>query len=308
MSIKSGRVFMLSPRLPARVLSIDPDGGDLRIVIEGLEDLPDGIAIDSINGHLFYTFMGRTRVGEDFFEADGFIERANLDGSERTVIVPVGKIATGKQIQCDVKNGRIYWCDREGMRVMSSRTDGADVTVHVQSGSTEEDRHDRRRHCVGVAVDSEGGFLYWTQKGKPKGGEGRILRAPLSIGPDMNPARRTDIEVLFEGLPEPIDLEWDNATGTLYWTDRGKPPKGNTLNRARIRHGMPVDHEILLSGLREAIGLALDDKGDRMFVSDLGGDLWLVSLRRFGEAKVIYRNRTPLTGIAYMEEDKLSLS
>jgi hypothetical protein len=300
MSAASGRVFMLSPRLPARLLSVNPDGGDLRIIFEGFQDLPDGVAIDPIKGQLFYTFMGRSRVGEDFFEIDGFIERANLDGTERTVIVPVGKIVTGKQIQCDAKNGRIYWCDREGMRVMSSRTDGADLTVHIQTGFTDEDSYDRRRHCVGVAVDSEGGFLYWTQKGKPKGNEGRIFRAPLSVGPDMDPAHRTDIDVLFEGLPEPIDLEWDGATGTLFWTDRGKPPKGNTLNRAVIRDGKAVNHEILLSGLKEAIGLALDGEGRRIFVSDLAGDLWVVSLDHPGEAKVIYRNRTPLTGIAYI--------
>ena len=94
---------------------------------------------------------------------------------------------------------------------------------------------------------SEGGFFTGLQKGKPKGNEGRIFRAPLSVGSGIDPAHRTDIEVLFEGLPEPIDLEWDGATDTLFWTDRGKPPKGNTLNRARIRDGKPIDHEILLS-------------------------------------------------------------
>jgi DNA-binding beta-propeller fold protein YncE len=281
-------------------MSVDPDGGNMKVVIDGFEALPDGVAVDQINRHLFYTFMGRSRVGEDFFEIDGFIERANLDGRERTTIVPIGKIVTGKQIQCDAKNGRIYWCDREGMRVMSSRTDGADLTVHVQTGFTAEDSQDRRRHCVGVAVDPEGGFLYWTQKGKPKGNEGRILRAPLTLAPETHPARRTDIEVLFDGLPEPIDLEWDGETGTLYWTDRGDPPKGNTLNRARIRVGKAIDHEILLSGLKEAIGLALDQKGGRIFVSDLSGELSVVSLDRPGKGKVIYQNRTPLTGIAYL--------
>ena len=52
----------LSPRLPARLLSVNPDGGDLRIILEGFQDLPDGVAIDPIKGQLFYTFMGRSRV------------------------------------------------------------------------------------------------------------------------------------------------------------------------------------------------------------------------------------------------------
>ena len=37
---------------------------------------------------------------------------------------------------------------------------------------------------------------------------------------------------MFKDLPEPIDLEIDHTTRTLYWTDRGDPPHGNTVNRA----------------------------------------------------------------------------
>ena len=249
MSTPSDRVFLLSLGRKSRVVSMNSDGGDIQTLIEGLESMPDGVAVDPVNRHLYYSFMGVVRDGEDYWETDGHIERSNLDGGERKVIVPVGTFVTGKQIQCDAENGRIYWCDREGLKVMSCRTDGSDLTVHVQTGTT-EDRQDRRRHCVGVAVDPKGGFLYWTQKGKPNGNEGRILRAPLATAPGTDPARRTDIEVLFDGLPEPIDLEWDGETGTLYWTDRGDPPNGNTLNRVKIRDGKPVDHEVLLSGLQ----------------------------------------------------------
>ena len=38
--------------------------------------------------------------------------------------------------------------------------------------------------------------------------------------------------MLFDGLPEPIDLELDLENRVLYWTDRGDPPRGNTVNRA----------------------------------------------------------------------------
>jgi len=281
-------------------MSVTPDGADPQTLIEGLDSFPDGITVDPSEGHLFYTFMGVDRVGEDYFSTDGYIERANYDGSGRKVIVPVGKFVTGKQIQFEASDRRIYWCDREGMRVMSCATDGSDLTVHVQTGATKEDSHDRRRHCVGGAVDGTGGFLYWTQKGKPKGNEARILRAPLRMAPGTDPARRTDIEILADRLPEPIDLEWDGGTGTLYWTDRGDPPGGNTLNRAAIRDGKLVDSEILLSGLKEAIGVAHDGKARRVFVSDLGGTLRVVSLDRPGEAKVIFQGRGPLTGIAYL--------
>lgn len=296
----SDRVIMLSLGRMSRVISVAPDGTDEKTLIANLESKPDGVAFDPVNRHLYVSFMGAVRDGEDFWERDGSVERWNLDGDDHEVIVPTGVFNTGKQIQYDDRSGRIYWCDREGLRVMSCRADGSDLTVHVQTGTSEADKQDRTRHCVGIAIDPVGGFLYWTQKGKPKGGEGRILRAPLAAAPGVDPTRRTDIEVLFDNLPEPIDLEWDGETATLYWTDRGDPPEGNTLNRASIRDGKASGHEILLSGLEEGIGLTHDRKGRRIFVSDLKGSLRVVNLDRPGSGEVIFKSKGPLTGIAYV--------
>ena len=293
------RIILLSLGPESRILSIATDGSDMQVLVDGLVAKPDGVTIDPVDGHLFYTFMGIVRQGEDFWEVDGYIERANLDGSDRTVVVPVGRVFTPKQITFDATSRRIYWCDREGMRVMSSRPDGSDLTVHIQTGTTTEERQDRRRHCVGVAVDPVGGFLYWTQKGKPNGNEGRILRAPLGIHPG-DPAARTDVEVLLEALPEPIDLEWDGESKTLFWTDRGDPPKGNTLNRARIVDGKAIDCEVLLAGLEEGIGLTVDRKGRRVFVGDLGGHLRVVDLDRPGEGRIVFQGHGKLTGLAYL--------
>jgi hypothetical protein len=41
---------------------------------------------------------------------------------------------------------------------------------------------------------------------------------------------RNDIELLFDKLPEPIDLQIGDKTSSLYWTDRGDFPYGNSLN------------------------------------------------------------------------------
>lgn len=182
---------------------------------------------------------------------------------------------------------------------MRARLDGSEIATLVQTGSGPTEARDRTRHCVGVAIDPVGGHLYWTQKGPPNGGLGRILRASLDLPPGMDPARRSDIEVLFDHLPEPIDLEWDD--GTLYWTDRGDPPQGNTLNRARITSGEPLVREILMSGLKEAIGLALDRRNRRAFVADLGGAVHVASLDRPGAPETVFADHGPITGIAYLE-------
>jgi len=198
----------------------------------------------------------------------------------------------------------MYWCDREGMRIMRARTDGSDITILVETGSTEADRADERLHCVGIALDGEARRMFWTQKGPPNAGKGRIFSAPLDLPTGVSPRDRTDITLLFDNLPEPIDLEWEEANSTLYWTDRGDPPQGNTLNRSRFIAGSPGSHEILLSNLAEGIGLALDVAHNRAFVSDLGGFVREISLDGAGSPLVLLSGRGLLTGIAFWRRTK----
>src|SRR5580704_10987153 len=183
---------------------------------------------------------------------DGSIERADLDGGNRRVIVPQGITHTPKQIHLDKDSGKLYWCDREGMRVMRANLDGSHVETLVETGRGDKDRRDQRRWCVGITIDPKLGKIYWTQKGPTKGGLGRLCRANIDLPKGESPANRSDIEVLFGQLPEPIDLELDVATRVLYWTDRGDPPRGNTVNRTPLdKKAVP---EILITHLMEGIG------------------------------------------------------
>jgi len=106
--------------------------------------------------------------------------------------------------------------------------------------------------------------------------------------------------VIFDRLPEPIDLELDLQHRVLYWTDRGDPPRGNTVNRAPI-DGPRVDApEIVLTHLMEGIGLALDVPGDRMFVTDFGGSIYSAKLDGSDKRTLLYAQGN-LTGIAYAD-------
>jgi DNA-binding beta-propeller fold protein YncE len=289
-----GMLFVLEASDTGRLFSVHPDGSGKVISVSGCR-VPDGVAVDVEARHVYWTNMGIPSVN------DGSIERADLDGSNRVTIVPGGVAFTPKQLHFEAVGRKLYWGDREGMRVMRCDLDGSNVETLVQTGQGDDDRRDQTRWCVGVAVDPAGGHLYWTQKGPSDAGLGKVLRAGIDVPAGDTPADRSDIEVLFKGLPEPIDLELDLAARMLYWTDRGDPPRGNTVNRAPIDatdgHSEP---EILLTHLMEGIGIALDPAGDRMFVTDLGGTVYLADLDG-SNAREILVAQGNLTGIAYAE-------
>ena len=212
-----GMLFVLEASGTGRLFSVRPDGSDKVIIVSGCR-VPDGVAVDVEAGHVYWTNMGIPSVD------DGSIERAELDGSNRVTIVPGGVTFTPKQLHFEAVGRKLYWGDREGMRVMRCDLDGSNVETLVQTGQGDADRRDQTRWCVGVAVDPAGGHLYWTQKGPSNAGLGEVLRAGIDVPAGDIPADRSDIEVLFKGLPEPIDLELDLAARMLYWTDRGDPP------------------------------------------------------------------------------------
>ena len=288
-------LFVLEVSGAGRLFSVCPDGSEKMVIVTGCR-LPDGVVVDVEAGHLYWTNMGNPSVD------DGSIERADLDGSNRVTIVPPGGAFTPKQLHLEAVGRKLYWGDREGMRVMRCDLDGSNVETLVQTGQGDDDRRDQTRWCVGVAVDPAGGHLYWTQKGPSDAGLGKILRAGIDVPAGDTPADRSDIEVLFKGLPEPIDLELDLADRMLYWTDRGDPPRGNTVNRAPIdaMNGRS-EPEILLTHLMEGIGIALDPGGDRMFVTDLGGTVYMAGLDGSNRKEILVAQGN-LTGIAYAHQ------
>src|SRR5262245_35122343 len=209
---RSGRLFVLELS-GDRIHSMNPDGSDRRTIVTDCR-FPDGIAVDVEAGHIYWTNMGVPPLN------DGSIERADLDGKNRKVIVPPGGTYTPKQMHLDKEGKKLYWCDREGMRVMRANLDGSQVETLVQTGHGDSDRKDQSRWCVGITVDPKRRQIYWTQKGPDNGGQGRIFRTNIDTPKGESPNDRSDIEVLLDGLPEQSDLELDLATRVPDWTHR----------------------------------------------------------------------------------------
>ncbi len=288
-----GRLFVLELS-GGRIHSMKTDGSDRKTIVTDCR-LPDGIVVDAQAGHIYWTNMGVPNLN------DGSIERADLDGQNRKIIVPKGVTHTPKQIHLDKEYGKLYWCDREGMRVMRVNLDGSKIETLVDTSQGDpRPGPNATKWCVGVTIDPKRQQIYWTQKGPDNAGLGRIFRANVEIPTGESAANRSDIEVLYDGLPEPIDLELDLENRVLYWTDRGDPPRGNTVNRASIDAKPTPNPQIVVTHLMEGIGIALDVPGDRMFVTDFAGSIYSANLDGSGERNFLYAQGN-LTGIAYAE-------
>jgi len=139
------RLFVLELNA-GRIHSMNTDGSDRKTIVSDCH-LPDGIVVDSEAGHIYWTNMGIPSLN------DGSVERADIDGKNRKVIVAKGVTHSPKQIILDKKGGKLYWCDREGMRVMRCNLDGAQLETLIETGRDAmvrwaDDRSEIRTHLL----------------------------------------------------------------------------------------------------------------------------------------------------------------
>lgn len=128
-------------------------------------------------------------------------------------------VHTPKQCKIEEFNEKLYFCDREGGRVMSVNLDGTNVETLVETADWQSEPQklkDERNWCVGVAISPKSGKFFWTQRGKSKGNEGRIFSANIDMPQGSDASNRQDIGMLIGGLPEPIDHELNHDESVLF--------------------------------------------------------------------------------------------
>jgi sugar lactone lactonase YvrE len=283
------------------ILELSSDGKIQRVLVPN-QCLPDGISVDPTSNRMFWTCMGVP--GKD----DGAVYSANVDGSDIQTVVPHGRVNTPKQLTIDEKAKKLYFCDREGCGVYRCNFDGSDFEVLIDRRSSKDSQGDAISDwCVGITVAPSLGKFYWTQKGPSKGGKGRIFCANINTPDGQSATSRDDVRLFLGGLPEPIDLEVDEQSRTLYWTDRGEYPFGNSLNRAPLDvSGLPVanspdkNYEVLTRHLKEAIGLKLDLDNGHVYLADLGGNVYRCDLDGNNKEKLHSDDYRAFTGIALL--------
>jgi len=286
---------------PGEILEVTLDGKLKQVLVSG-QSYPDGLDIDHEDNRMFWTNMGVP--GKD----DGSVYSAKTDGTDIRQIVHSGAVNTPKQLVVVAEHKKIYFCDREGLRVFRCNYDGSslDLLIDNRGSGPSQEVPDHSSWCVGITVSPKLGKFFWTQKGVSKGGKGRIFTANIEMPSGQSPKTRDDIKCLVAGLPEPIDLELKEDTLQLYWTDRGELPFGNTLNRVQLaKFGLLTEasaqkHEILTKHFHEAIGLKLDTKNGHIYMTDLGGSIYQCDLEG-KKKKVIYSDESrAFTGICLL--------
>lgn len=292
------RLFYLAQ---AKVMMLDADGGSpVTLVDDSPKDgsrpqgVNDGIAVHAATGQIYWTNMGRAD------RRDGYVMRCERDGSNITTIVTPGGTFTPKQLKIDETGGKLYWSDREGMAVQRCDLDGSNIETLVMTGNPLQDAGDQSRWCVGLALDPGRGHIYFTQKGGDNAGQGLIRRVEMEMPRGSSPANRRDMITLFSRLPEPIDLDLDRVSRTIYWTDRGD----NTVSRAPMDPvpgfdpATRLDRRVLVRGIKEAIGVALDLPRRRMAYTSLGGEVGVAALDG-SQARTLIQADGMLTGICW---------
>jgi sugar lactone lactonase YvrE len=143
-------------------------------------------------------------------------------------------------------SSRIYWLDlRANGAVMTAAADGSNPKPLITGqGLNGPD---------GVAVDAPHGKIYWTNMNEGTD-QGSLQRADLD-------GSHVEYVIKPGGAHTPKQLQIDPVHGRLYWCNRD----GFTLARSRLDGTEP---EILITGLQNPVGMALDVGKGLFYFSD----------------------------------------
>jgi sugar lactone lactonase YvrE len=254
---------------------INADGSNETLLASGGDILePDGIEADLAGGKIYFTDMGKGGAADKSVAPDdGKIWRANLDGSDAEVIVPLGVTTTPKQLTLDVEGGKVYWCDRGDVgdqqvnpKVMRANLDGSEIEILIS---------DDLKSPVGIALDTDNGKMYFTDRFA-----NNIKRANLD---------GSDVEIVVKDTDYPVDLVIDYATRLIYWTAR---EAGGVLRAEMDQNN--IDGKTLkplVTGLSNPIGVTLDRENKKMFYTEViisppSGHIWRSELDGSNASKI----------------------
>lgn len=234
------------------------DGTEYKVLVPDL-DAPDGLTLDLVNNVVYWTNMSRG--------PNGSLQRARLDGSpvvegEKYLVAP-GRFETGKEIEFDPVDDKLYWADRDGKHILRSNHDGSELesVLHtfVNNGAVIP-----LENPVGVALDVAKRHVYITDRFM-----GRIMRFNMTLPAGEDHETRSDVDIVMEPRSQeerPIDIDLDLENRMMYWTDRGVH---QVLRAGLDGSGREVLVDQSTVAIEDPIGMSLDLAQGKMYWSDM---------------------------------------
>lgn len=268
------------------------DGNDRRLLAGALSiAAPDGITVDLTDGFVYWTNMGTPAGGAGV----GSLQRMRLEDERIETVIPVGTTSTPKQINIDNQARQLYWSDRDSM-VWRSELDGSEPELILSRHNIVEP--------AGMGLDVAKRQMYITDRAR-----GRLYRVGFDMPEGATPENRPDVELLVvynNPLQEamPLNLALDLSERKLYWTDRRRGviftmnmdiPAGSTPENR-------TDIKILVDGLADPVGIALDDVTKRLYFTELSGRVSRVNMDGTGKEVILITGAASGIALAHLPE------
>ena len=196
------------------------EGRVIRNVIAGSLALgePTSIALDVGSGKLYWSDRQQSALRG--------IHRADLDGTDREIVVNALYAQAPRAIGLDLVQRKLYWTDSTVRAVRRANLDGTDVE-DVVTGLV---------FPYGLAIDAIGGWLYWTDIGTHG-----VHRARLD---------GTDATTIVSAQPTPLAIAVDVSEGKIYWSETA----ADVIRRANLDGS---ESEDFIQGLSNVTGIAI---------------------------------------------------
>ena len=140
LDLDAGKMYWTSSSLD--IFRANLDGSNWERAVETHPVSPQDIAIHVADGKIYW--VGDARQA-------GFVQRANLDGSEVETLLLLGFDSGPRGIALDTSAGEIYWTTLGRDRaIWRANLDGAEAEIITENTAS------------AIAVDAENGTIYWT--------------------------------------------------------------------------------------------------------------------------------------------------
>ena len=269
------------------------DGSNVEDLVSTGLRIPGELALDLAAGKIYWTDYGTDKI-----------QRADLDGSNVEDLVTTG-LRIAKGLALDVASGKVYWADSGTGKVQRANLDGSEVEDLVsRSGETPASLAlaspvaSLSPNLAAVTLHRSGTWRRFEIQStepvvvvaNPTGTPARVLVSTSSTAASDCPAQpeagitRYDGQVVYLAAcePGPATVELRRAAdhavlriytfgipekARMYWTNAGS---WDRIQRADI-DGSNVE-DLITTGLRDPLDVALDLTDGKMYWSDHGTD------------------------------------